>query len=88
MIKRPGAQVPAGAAEECSSPKLTFCANSCSVAVPPQWHIKGPDHAAKSAGGRLPLNMHTPLTKQEEGGLTMLSRHSVRICRKNNRHGN
>ena len=32
-----------------------------------QWHVKNPDHSAKSAGG-----MHTPLTQQIWNGLTML----------------
>ena len=41
-----------------------------------QWHVKDPSHSAKSAGGRLHLNTHTPLTQQS--GLTMLlSMHSV-----------
>ena len=26
------------------------------------WHVKDPSHSTKSAGGRLHLNMHTPLT--------------------------
>ena len=26
----------------------------------PQWHLKDPDHSAKSAGGGLQLNTHTP----------------------------
>ena len=35
-------------------------------------------HSAKSAGGRLHLNMHIPLNQQSRSGLTMpLSRHSV-----------
>ena len=39
---------------------------------------KDPSHSAKSAGGRLHLNTHTPLTHQSRSGLTMpLSRHSV-----------
>ena len=41
---------------------LLFCADSYfgirSTAVLPQWHIKGPGHSAKSAGGRLQLNTH------------------------------
>ena len=36
-----------------------------------QWHIKDPGHSAKSAGGRLHLNTHTPLTQQSRNGLTM-----------------
>ena len=48
------------------------------MAVLPQWHVKDPCHSAKSAGGRLHLNMHTPLTQRSWSGLTMLlSRHSV-----------
>ena len=55
---------------------LLFCDHS--IAVLPQWHIKDPGHSAKSADGRLHLNMHTPMTQQSWSGLTMLlSRHSV-----------
>ena len=44
----------------------------------PQWHVKDPSHSAKSAGGRLHLNTHTPLTQRSRSGLTMLlSRHCV-----------
>ena len=44
----------------------------------PQWHVIDPGHSAKSAGGRLHQNMHTPLTQWSWSGLTMLlSRHSV-----------
>ena len=44
----------------------------------PQWHVKDSDHSAKSAGGRLRLNSHTPLTQRSRSGLTMpLSGHSV-----------
>ena len=32
---------------------------------------------SKSAGGRLHINTHTPLTKRSRSGLTMLSRNSV-----------
>ena len=42
-----------------------------------QWHVKDPGHSAKSAGDRLHLNTHTPLTQQSQSGLTMLSKHSV-----------
>ena len=55
---------PAGAAGEFSSPWSTFCADSYfgihSTPVLPQQHLKGPGHCAKSAGGRLQLNMHAP----------------------------
>ena len=50
----------------------------CSIPMLPQWHVKDPSHSAKSAGGRLHLNMHKPLTKRSQSGLTMpLSRHIV-----------
>ena len=42
-----------------------------------QWHAKGTNHSAKSAGCKLQLNTHTPLTQRSGSGLTMLSRHSV-----------
>ena len=49
-----------------------------STPVLPQWYAKDPGHSAKSAGGRLHLNMHTPLTQRSWSGLTMsLSKHSV-----------
>ena len=44
----------------------------------PQWHEKEPGHSTNSAGGRLHLNMHEPLTQRSRSGLTrLLSRHSV-----------
>ena len=59
MIERLRVRIPAGAAGECSSPESTLCADSYSVSPPvlPQWHVKDPGHSAKSAGGRLYLNM-------------------------------
>ena len=43
-----------------------------------QWHIKDPGHSGQSAGGRLHLNLHTPLTQWSRSELTMpLCRHSV-----------
>ena len=43
-----------------------------------QWHVKDPGHSAKSAGSRVHIKMHTPLTQQSWSRLTMLlSRHSV-----------
>ena len=49
-------RVPAGAAEEFSSPPSTFCADSYfgvrSTPVLPQQHGKDPSHSAKSVGGR------------------------------------
>ena len=53
-----------------------------STPVLPQWHVKDPSHSAKSSGGRLHLNTHTPFTHQSWSGLTiMLSRQSVGIYR-------
>ena len=49
-----------------------------STSVLPRWYVEDPGHSAKTAGGRLHLNTHTPLTQQSRSGLTMpLSRHSV-----------
>ena len=46
--------------------------------VLPQWYVKEPGHSINSAGGRLHLNMHEPLTQRSRSGLTrLLSRHSV-----------
>ena len=66
MIKRSWVQVPAGAMGEFSYLWSTFCADSYfsihSTSMLLQKHIKqkDPGHSAKSAGGRLQLNMHTP----------------------------
>ena len=58
-----------------------------STTVLPQWHIKDPGHSAKSAGGRLHLNTHTPLTHQSWSWLTMpLSRHSARAYQEMSTH--
>ena len=40
-------------------------------------------HFSKSAGGRLYLLIHTPLTKQSRSGFTMLSRFSMEYIRGN-----
>ena len=48
---------------------LLFSVHSTSVL--PQWYVKDPSHSAKSAGGRLHLTMHTPLTQQSWSGLTI-----------------
>ena len=67
MIERLQVQIPAGAVGEFSSPESIFCADSyfgaSSTPVLPQWHVKDPGQSAKSAGGRLRLNIHTPLTQ-------------------------
>ena len=64
MIERSRVRIPAGTAGEFSSPGSTFCADSYfgirSTPMLPQWHVKDPGHSAKSAGGSLQLNMHTP----------------------------
>ena len=82
MIKRLQVQILVGAAGEFSSPELTFGVHSTPVL--PQWH---PGHSAKSAGGRLHLNMHTSLTQWNHSGLTMpLCRHSVRTYQEISSH--
>ena len=44
-------------------------------------------HTAKSAGGRLHLNTHTPLTQRSRSELTMpLSSHSVGTCQETSSH--
>ena len=53
----------------------------------PQWHVKDPDHFAKSADGRFYLNTHTPLAHRSRSGLTMpLSRQSVGIYQATSSH--
>ena len=81
MIERLRIRIPAGEAGEFSSAESTLCADSYSASVSPpvlpQWHVKDPSHSAKSAGGGLHLNRHTPLTKRSRNGLILLSRHCV-----------
>ena len=64
LLKGPGLESRQEAAGEVSSPGLTFCADAYfgirSTTVLPQQHVKDPGHSAKSAGGRLQLNTHTP----------------------------
>ena len=78
MIERSHVQIPAGVAREFSSPGSTFCADSYfgirSTPVLPQQHVKDPGHSAKSAGGRLQLNMHTPYIN------TYVALHEVTRC--------
>ena len=58
-----------------------------STLVLPQWHVKDPDHSAKSTGGRLHLNTHTPLTHRSRSRLAMpLCRHSVGTFQKTSSH--
>ena len=75
MIERLRVRIPAEAVEEFSSSESTY-----SVSVPPPCYrggTKDPDHSAKSTGGRLHLNTHTPLNHRSRRGLTLLSRHNV-----------
>ena len=58
MIERSRVRIPAGAAGELSSPGSTFCADSYFGIR--STTLKDPGRSAKSAGGRLQLNMHTP----------------------------
>ena len=58
-IERLRVRIPAGIVGEFCSPELTLCADTYLVSVPPpphpmlpQWHVKDPDHSAKSASGR------------------------------------
>ena len=60
-------QIPAGVVGEFSFPeKLSGCLIWYPFHPPmlPQWYVKDPSHYGKSAGGRLHLNMHTPLAQQ------------------------
>ena len=53
----------------------------------PQWHVKDSGHSTKRAGGRLHLDMHSPLTQRSRSGLTMpLSRHSAGTYQETNSH--
>ena len=84
MIEGLRVRIPEGAEEEFSSPELTVRADSRSLSVLApvlqQWHVKDPGHSAKSTGGRLQLNTHTPFTQRSRIGLTMpLSRRSKGI---------
>ena len=64
MMESSRVRIPAGAAGEFSSPGSTFCADSYfgtrSTPVLLQQHVKDRVHSAKSAGGILELNTHTP----------------------------
>ena len=58
-----------------------------STPVLPQWHVKGHGHSAKSAGGRLHLNTHTPLIHRSWSRPAIpLSIQSVGIYQKTNSH--
>ena len=76
VIERFRVRIPAGAGKEFSSLELTFCADCYSVSVPPRVTAvarKRPHtHSVKSAGGKLHLITHTPLTQRRRGVLTLL----------------
>ena len=64
---------------------VLFCVPSIPVLQP--WRVKDPGRSAKSAGGRLHLNKHTPLTQWNQSGLTMpLSRYSVGTYQETSSH--
>ena len=91
MIEKLRVWIPAGVAGEFSSPELILCADSYSASIPPplfpQWHVKDSGHSATSAGGRLHINTHTPMTQPSRSGLTMLlSRHSVGTYQETSQH--
>ena len=50
--------------------------------VLPQWLVKDLVHSAKSAGGRLHLNMHISLTQWSQSGLTMLSHYGLILAKR------
>ena len=59
----------------------------CSTPMLLQRHVKDQDHSAESAGGRLHLNTHTPLTHWSQSGPTvLLSRQSVGIYQETSSH--
>ena len=89
LIERSRVRLPAGGAGEFPSLESTFCALIRCPFTPVllQWHVKDPGLPAKSAGGRLHLNTHRPLTQRSLSGLTMpLSGHSLRTYRKTSSH--
>ena len=81
---------PAGAAGKFFF-QSQLCVLTYSVSVLPlmlpQWHVKDPGHSVKSAGGRLHLNTHTPLTRRSRSRLTTpLSRQNVGIYQETSSH--
>ena len=86
MIEGLQVRVPAEVVGEFSSSGLIFRVLLIQCPFHPvllQWHIKDLDHSAKSAGGRLHLNVYTPLTQRSWNGLTVLSRHSLGTYQRN-----
>ena len=49
-----------------------------STPVLPHWHVKDPGHSAKSAGGRLHLNTHTPCPGIVREPFQKMSSHATR----------
>ena len=75
-----------GTAGEFSSPVNFVCCLLFGVLSTPV-HVKDPGHSAKSAGSRLHLNTHTPMTERSRSGLTMpLSRHCVGTYQERSSH--
>ena len=46
-------------------------------------HVEDPGHSAKSASGRLHVNMHTPLIQGSQSALIMLSTHGMKTGQRN-----
>ena len=90
-IERLQIRIPTGAAGEFSSPGLTLCADSYSVSVPSHPRVTAmarnrPRSFCQSAGDRLHLNTHTPLTLRSRKGPTMPLSHSVGTYLETNSH--
>ena len=90
-IERLRVQISAGAAGKNFFSRINVVSRRLfgvrSTLVLPQWHIKGPGHSTKSAGGRLHLNTHALWTQRSRSGPTMLlSRHSADTYPETNSH--
>ena len=87
MIERLRVRIPAGAAGEFLLQSQLFVLTLIRCPFHPRVTAvarKNPSNAAKSAGGRLHLNTHTPLTQRIRSGLTMpRSGHTVRTYQGN-----
>ena len=90
MIERLQVWILAEVVGDLSSLELSVCwllLGVCSTSVLLQWHVKDPGHSAKSAGGRLHLNMYTLLTQWSRSWLAMLlSRRSVWVYPETSSH--
>ena len=76
MIKKLWVRIPAEAARRIFLSRVNFLC-SYSVSALPLCYQKTLIILPKNAGGKLHLNIPTPLTQKNQSGLTMLSRHSV-----------